>query len=201
MQNSNDVKPLNLQGQGDELRSEPIKILSKEELSGKDYITDFAILLGGVNVDGSGTIPNTSMTDVERLNLQQSEEYFFHIVEDEKTIKELEQAYLDDKVEKIVIDNENIPQDIADKQTSEILNDLFSKNQLFSRRVKYSAFPIEKLNEFVEYHYNDRKFTRHKALANNRYFEKDEIYWLEVKPINYDRVSSSGYTSETGKTR
>ena len=176
MQNSNDVKPLNLQGQGDELRSEPIKILSKEELSGKDYITDMSILLGGANVDESGTIPNTSMTDVERLNWQQSEN-------------------------KVIVDSDNYPQNMPDKDTCETLDKLFNNNQLSSRKVRYYVSPSHFTEVFDEYSYNGRKFIRLKAMGTIDQFEEGKFYWIESKPIRYDKILFPGYTSETGKTR
>jgi hypothetical protein len=112
--------------------------------------------------------------------------------------KELEQLYLDDSLKRTgIIDTENFPQNIPDNETCEILDDLFSKNQLASRHVKYcivsSNEPVHMTNDFEEYNYDGRKFIRYKAtvdnpsnktLSNNDTLSQNKFYWIEVKPID-----------------
>lgn len=130
--------------------------------------------------------------------------------------KKLEQAYKNESIKQIgVIDTENFPQDIPDKETCEILNDLFSKKQLAYRRVKYCIFHEGKLinttNYFDEYTYNGRKFIRFQSLteqtddillSNHDTIEKNKFYWIEVKQIDFskDRILYAEFdNSKSGK--
>ena len=119
--------------------------------------------------------------------------------------KELEQAYLDVNLEQIgVIDIENFPQDIPDNETCKKLDDLLSRNQLTSRRVKYCIDSIHTTDYFDEYSYNGRKFIRYKAkieqsdnikLSNNDTISKNKFYWIEVKPrpLAKDKILYDGF--------
>lgn len=124
------------------------------------------------------------------------------------TGKKLEQAYLDDSMKALgIIDTQNFPQDIPEKEICEILDGLFSKKQLPSRQVKYCiATPNEILHitdYFTEYTYNGRKFVRYLSLvdtpnsmtlSNNTAIEKYKFYWIEVTPIvlSKDKILYSG---------
>lgn len=58
---------------------------------------------------------------------------------DDNTSQKLEQAYIDGSLKNTgTIDIENIPQYSPDKQTCEILEDLFSRNQLESKKGQIS---------------------------------------------------------------
>lgn len=105
----------------------------------------------------------------------------------------LEQKYLDGALEQTgIIDTANFPQNIPDDETCELLEDLFSKNQLIPRQVKYCADSMHITDYFDEYNYNGRKFIRYKAtidqsdnitLSNDDTINKNQFYWIEVKPI------------------
>lgn len=101
----------------------------------------------------------------------------------------------------IKIDTENFPQNIPDEETCNTLDDLFSKKQLSSRQVQYCIVstdgqPIQMTDYFQEYSFSDRKFIRYQAtrnqsdaikLSNNDSIDKDEFYWIEVKPIDFSK--------------
>lgn len=90
-----------------------------------------------------------------------------------------------------VIDIDNHPTNILDKETCAILDDLFAKGQLPMRKVIYAKTIGDMIREvtgvFEEYSYGDRKFIRVKAqnswyLSNGEPMVKDSYYWIEVEP-------------------
>ena len=121
---------------------------------------------------------------------------------DDNTTKLLEQEYLNDSLNQTgMIDVQNFPQDIPDRATCEILDGLYSKNQLPFRQVKYCigelTNPIHVTNYFKEYNYNDRKFIRYQAmsdssngimLSNGDTISNGKFYWIEVKPIDLTKT-------------
>lgn len=130
------------------------------------------------------------------------------------TNEKLEQVYLDSNLKKtgLIIDTENFPQDTPDKETCEILNDLFLKNQLISRQVKYSIIFLDgsmhMTDEFSEYNYDNRKFIRYEVEIDesNTYLSFDDyninnFYWFEVKPyvLFKDKILYNGFG--TSKSR
>lgn len=137
-------------------------------------------------------------------------------VADADTSKKLEHAYKDKSLKQTgVIDTKNFPQNVPDKETCEILDNLFSKNQLTSRKIRYCIWPsngiMHMTDYYEEYSYNDRKFIRFQSttdapsditLSNNAEIKKDEFYWVEVSPINLEKdksVYSDFNVSEKGK--
>lgn len=130
------------------------------------------------------------------------------------TNEKLEQVYLDSNLKKtgVIIDTESFPQDTPDKETCEILNDLFLKNQLISRQVKYSIIfsddSMHMTDEFSEYNYDNRKFIRYEVEIDesNTYLSFDDnninnFYWFEVKPyvLLKDKILYNGFG--TSKSR
>ncbi len=110
----------------------------------------------------------------------------------------LEQKYTEGTLKQAgIIDTENYPQNVPDDKTCEILDGLFSKNQLTSRQVQYCVDSMHITDYFEEYNYNGRKFIRYKAttnqsdnikLSNNDTIKKDKFYWIEVKPIMKESI-------------
>lgn len=110
----------------------------------------------------------------------------------------LEQKYSEGTLEQTgIIDTENFPQNMPDDETNEILDNLFSKNQLIPRQVKYYVDSMHVTDYFDEYNYNGRKFIRYKApisqsdnikLSNGDTIKKDKFYWIEVKPIIKENI-------------
>lgn len=130
--------------------------------------------------------------------------------------QKLEQAYMDGTLKQTgVIDTKNFPQDVPDKETCEMLDDLFLKKQLASRQVRYcivySNEPMHITDYFDEYTYNDRKFIRYQSLvdgtdcmtlSNHDTIEKNKFYWIEVKPIDFskEQILYTGFdTSKSGR--
>lgn len=136
---------------------------------------------------------------------------FNFTVSDGDTNEKLERLYLDGSLNKIGdIDNENFPQDIPDKSTCEILDDLFSKNQLPFRQVKYCILyltkPIYMTDYLKEYSYDGRRFIKYQSkissdvvLSNNEPIIKNRVYWLEVKPYNLENNIFNFDSSEKGR--
>ena len=119
-----------------------------------------------------------------------------------KEMKEYLDKYMNHDLKQTgLIDTANYPQDIPDKDTCEILDDLLSKNQLQSRVVKYSFIaPNDEAymtDPFTEYSYDNRKFVRIESkvdqadnitLSNGEKINKGEFHWIEVKPIDYSKA-------------
>lgn len=136
---------------------------------------------------------------------------------DNNMSKELEKPYLDGSLKQVgTIDTENFPQNIPDSETCKILDDLFSHNQLQSKKqVRYCVIlqnsPVYMSDYFEEYTYNGRKFIRQKAsvnqpenitLSNNDGINKDTFYWVEVKPLSENSISYTEFDSSmSGKKR
>lgn len=122
-------------------------------------------------------------------------------IADADTVQKLEQAYTAGTLKQSgVIDTENFPQNIPDKETCKMLDNLFSKKQLVSRQVRYCIFYPNKsmytTDYFDEYTYNGRKFIRYQALndgnncitlSNHDTIENNKFYWVEVKPIDFSK--------------
>lgn len=95
---------------------------------------------------------------------------------------------MNDKEEKLnvnpIIDIENYPLLNVDKETSNILDKLFSNSKLISRKVRYFIISSNEIicstETLEEYSYDDRKFVRINSKNNN-----DIFYWQEVKPIKW----------------
>lgn len=123
----------------------------------------------------------------------------------------LEQKYSEGALKQTgIIDTENFPQNVPDDETCEILDDLLSKNQLTSRRVKYFVDSMHITDYFDEYNFNGRKFIRYKAtidqpnsikLSNNDTINKDKFYWIEVKPIMKENIHNDNIKSRLDSER
>ena len=150
------------------------KTITAIDLLSEDKPTDFKYLLS----EGEKKLSENEMLSPQLV--------------DDNTSQKLEQAYIDGSLKNTgTIDIENIPQYSPDKQTCEILEDLFSRNQLESKKVKYLIDSIHMTDYFDEYSYEGRKFIRCKAtidqpdnikLSNSDTIVKDNYYWIEVKP-------------------
>lgn len=157
-------------------------------------ITDFSVLSGKSNSNAS----HWTLTSIA----------------DEDISKKLEQAYLDGKLNQTgVIDTENFPQDIPDQATCEILDDLLSQNQLPFVECKYCigniSSPTYTTDYLKEYSFDGRKFVRYQStcdapkdmvLSNGDTINKDQYYWIEVKPVVFDKCLMSG-TIENGRKK
>ena len=87
-----------------------------------------------------------------------------------------------------IIDFDNFPANIPDKQTCENLEKLFKEGKLKHRVVKYKTMP----DFFEEYDFDGRKFVRYLAahsqddilLSDGSAIVENKNYWIEVKPIS-----------------
>ncbi len=135
---------------------------------------------------------------------------------DDDIAKRLEQLNLNGelKYDKI-IDTENFPQNFTDMSTCQKLDILFSENKLPFRQVSY-CIPVSLdgsthvTDVYKEYSYEGRKFIRVLAtqdqkenikLLNNDSIEKDQFYWIEVKPrdLSKDRIYTETNTLNSGR--
>ncbi len=110
--------------------------------------------------------------------------------------------------EHVLIDSCNFPQNCTDTETGAMLDILYSKGQLPSRKVQYLIkFPDEQTsllsNVWEEFAYDDKRFIRYTlrnaeqqemTLSNGRKINNNSTYWIEVKP--YD--SNKGLYHYTG---
>ena len=130
--------------------------------------------------------------------------------------KRLEQLDLNGELEhNKIIDTKNFPQNSPDMSTCQILDILFSENKLPFRQVSY-CIPVSPdgstrvTDVYKEYSYEGRKFIRVLAtqdqkenikLLNNDSIEKDQFYWIEVKPMDLskDRIYTETDTFNSGR--
>jgi len=150
-----------------------IKCISKSDIQNK-RLTDFSFLFGNdINND-----------------------YYNANVVDANTSRELEQAYLDGTLKQVgLIDTGNFPQDVTDKKTCALLDELVSKNQIPFRECRYHHLNYI-TDVFKEYSLDGRKFVKIQAhrtqdetsFANGEKIESGREYWIEVKPISNERI-------------
>lgn len=86
-----------------------------------------------------------------------------------------------------VIDTENYPQNIPDKATCEILDELLSEDKLTFREVKYCvrSNDVSLTKPYIEYSFDGRKFVRVEVKNdNNPDLNVCGYSWIEVQPIS-----------------
>lgn len=86
-----------------------------------------------------------------------------------------------------VVDTENYPQNIPDKATCEILDELLSEDKLTFREVKYCVRNngISLTKPYMECSFDGRKFVRVEVKNdNNPDLNVGEYSWIEVQPIS-----------------
>lgn len=100
--------------------------------------------------------------------------------------------------EHVLIDSDNFPQNFTDPETGAILDILYSKGQLPSRKVQYLIkFPDERTsllsNVWEEFAYDDKRFVRYTprnverqemTLSNGQKISNNSTYWIEVTPYD-----------------
>ena len=86
-----------------------------------------------------------------------------------------------------VVDTENYPQNIPDKATCEILDELLLEDKLTFREVKYCVRNngVSLTEPYKEYSFDGRKFVRVEVKNdNNPDLNVGEYSWIEVQPIS-----------------